>query len=152
MNNIFKKQKANLNINYHTKNDQELHLFNCTECGFHGKVISKMWIKGNEDDVIVKFIEIHPQYFKESAVIGKGFKTDGELVEELICGHCGKTGGKKPVSIALLKLHGLNPDEPIFVDAEAEYIKDEKYSFKGLLNKIKEKLINIRQRIENELD
>tara|TARA_Y100000768_G_C23559014_1_gene487290 strand:- start:37 stop:495 length:459 start_codon:yes stop_codon:yes gene_type:complete len=152
MNNTFNKKKSNVNINFKKLNDDNLDLFNCTSCGFHGKVISKIWVKGYEDDVLVRLIEIHPQYFKESHVLGGNLKRDGEMVEELICGHCGRTGGKQPVSIQLLKLHCLDPEKPHIIDADVEDIPKEKFTLKKLINKILDRFANFRKVIVNELD
>ena len=152
MNNIFNKKKPNLNINFKKLNNNDPVLFNCTSCGFHGKVISKIWVKGFEDDVLVRLIEIHPQYFKESEVFGGNLKRDGELIEEFICGHCGRTGSKQPVSIELLKLHGLDPEKTHIIDAEVEDIPKEKVTLRKLINRILKRFTNFRKGIVNELD
>ena len=147
MNNKTNK-KPNININFQTKNEKVMKLFNCTKCGFHAKVISKIFIKDHEENCLVRLLEMHPQYHKVAEVLEDNLKTDGEVVEELICGFCGKLGGKKPISVEMLKIYGLDPDMPI-IDGE---IIEEKQKFgkiknifktiKNKLNKIKEALIN----------
>ena len=103
----FKKMNMQLRFPKDSKPNDPIDLFNCHKCGFHQKVMSKMWIDGYEEEFILQFKEISPT--KEILVhtIGKGFKRDGELKEELTCGMCGSIGRMLPVPEDILDMFGV---------------------------------------------
>tara|TARA_Y100001935_G_C17265438_1_gene488899 strand:+ start:206 stop:577 length:372 start_codon:yes stop_codon:yes gene_type:complete len=108
-----KGEKRNMMLNYQPakqKGEKQIKLFNCHQCGFHEKVMSKMWIEGYEDDVIVQCKSIHPNYVKIEFISNEHLKNDGKIVEELTCGMCGTVGKMLPVTGEILRMFGFQVD------------------------------------------
>ena len=106
-----KSEKRNMMLHYRSaeqSGERLLKLFNCHQCGFHEKVLSKMWIEGYEDEFIIQCKSIHPNFFKVDFVFGDGFKRDGKIIEELLCGVCGTSGQMLPVTDEVLRMFGFS--------------------------------------------
>ena len=108
-----KSNKPNFKLDYpKTLNNSKIEcvdLFNCFDCGFHGQVISKIWIKGFEDDFIIQLKDIRPEgTFVDMQIDKRKLKSDGEIVEEHICGKCSRPGIIQPVPKEILEMHGFD--------------------------------------------
>jgi len=108
------KNLGNINFNFETvdaddeSNIELIELFYCHECGFHSKVISVMWIEGDETNTITQLKNIKPGKTEFVEKINQTiFKKEGKLIEENICGNCGKTGSIKTVPKTILELQGV---------------------------------------------
>ena len=67
---------------------------------------------------------------------------DGKICEELMCGHCGRVGSRKSVSVELLKVFGLDPNEKYEdEDTEEESVEEKEENPQGIINKIKSKIL-----------
>ena len=140
--NLKNKPKHNTALNFNSKAEKSITLFNCIKCGFHAKVMSKIWVEGNENEFVIRLLEIHPQYEKVVEVIGEKINADGKICEELMCGHCGRVGSRKSVSVELLKVFGLDPNEKYEdEDTEEESVEEKEEKPKGIINKIKSKIL-----------
>lgn len=129
------KPKKNISLNY-TKQGFTTNLFNCFDCGFHSKAISKIWIKNHDNDFLIQLISIHPETgLKRKQVEDKKLKYDGELIEELICGKCGKIGSIQPVPDDVLRAYGYK------VPSKKNVIENEKIRKTILLLKKLKRLI-----------
>ena len=86
-----------------------IKLFNCHKCGFHSKSISKFFIKGYEDDFIVQLISLHPEKPQKTIELdSRKLMNEGELIEEVTCGICGKPGSIENVPEEILNAFGFN--------------------------------------------
>ena len=120
-----KENKKNMLLHYRPvekKAKEPIKLFNCHECGFHEKVISKMWIDGYEDECIVQFKSIHPNFFRVDFIFGESFKMDGKVIEELSCGICGFPGQMLPVADEVLEMFGFSRKR-VKVKSKAKVLK-----------------------------
>ena len=112
------QSKKNLSFNFKkiesiSKGEHEqqnlIKLFNCHKCGFHSKAISKFFIKGFEDDFFVQLISLHPEKPQKTINLdSRKLTNEGELIEELTCGICGKPGSIESVPEELLQAFGFN--------------------------------------------
>ena len=105
---MIKKAKKNITLNFEKSSDNlNTNLFNCFNCGFHGNVISKVWVIGNDEEFIVQLLTIHPESgLKINHIDTKKIDMDGEMMEDLICGICGNPGQIEPVPNDILKAYG----------------------------------------------
>ncbi|MBS82957.1 MAG: hypothetical protein CMD65_02350 [Gammaproteobacteria bacterium] len=107
------KESQNREMNYKKKSERSeetVNLFNCPVCGFHSMVIAKYWVKGFESDVSINFISIHPE--KETTTTNINtvpLNSDGELIDEYICGKCGIIGNMESVPYYILEVYGYSP-------------------------------------------
>mgnify|MGYP003979034075 CR=1 FL=1 len=103
----FKKSKGENTAFNEQKNS--VKLFNCHKCGFHCKAISKKYVKGFEDDFIVQLISLHPEKpQKITDLDSKKLMNDGELIQEVTCGICGKPGTLESIPEEILLAFGFN--------------------------------------------
>lgn len=132
-----KKSQGNKNMSYQRSKDPSrfMSLFNCFKCGFHETVIVKLWIKGYEDDYIVRLHTIHPEKEeKVENIVGEKLSNDGTLVVESICGKCGKVGSIENVPNDIIELYGYIPKP-----SETEKSKKKSNIFSRLIKKRKKK-------------
>ena len=106
---MFEKfKKMNMKLSFPEEKQNLTDLFNCPKCGFHQKVIAKIWIKGFQDDFIIQCKIINPNHEKVVLSLGKSLKRDGKMLEELICGICGSNGQMLPVTDEILNIYGMS--------------------------------------------
>ena len=107
-----KSAKKNLNFNYPKTEDNGedfIRLFNCYKCGFHSKAISKIYIKGYEDDFIIQLLSFHPEKPVEKIDIEpRKLKNDGILIKDISCGICGKPGKIESIPKDILEAFGFS--------------------------------------------
>ena len=83
-------------------------LFHCHKCGFHAKVISLIWIEGYEEDFAAYLKHIKPGKTEFVEKINNVMiPKEGKLVEEILCGNCGRSGQIVPLPKTLLQIHGI---------------------------------------------
>ena len=132
-----KKRNSELNYNVNRyDHDNFVNLFNCSDCGFQAKVISKKWIKGSEDEVVVHIQHIHPEGDTLLCIIDdKKLSNDGEVLEELICGACGKNGRMENVPKHVLRLNGFTLEAAVKNEEEQGVITDKNKKNNSVTNK-----------------
>ena len=129
-----------MDLNFKKDKDQnKMYLFfNCDTCGFHELVIEKYWIKGDIDNFILCIKEVHPSYERVIKTVGDGFKTDGVLCTEYICGKCKSVGNMLPVPGFALNMLGYEtPGRKI--DKESKNQNRLLENIKSLFSKNKDK-------------
>ena len=122
------QSKKNLSFNFkpeeraakgEVEHQNLIKLFNCFKCGFHSKAISKFYIKGFENDFIIQLISLHPEKPQKTIDLdSRKLMNEGELIEEVTCGICGKPGTIESVPGELLQAFGFNVLRDTKVDSD----------------------------------
>ena len=101
--------KTNRNFYYKTnsKEDNSVYLFNCPVCGFHPKVINITYLKNDDENANVQLINVEPNKQEVKHTLQSNINTDGEIVDENLCGKCGISGHIEEVSKKVLDILGM---------------------------------------------
>ena len=89
------------------KDNDQVSLFNCPTCGFHPRVINVTYLKGDDQNVNIHLINIDPNKQEVKHTLKKDINTDGEVIDENLCGKCGMSGTIEKVSKKMLEILGM---------------------------------------------
>ena len=106
--------KKNLNMRIRLPRDENCFnekiatftLFHCGICGVHENAYMICEAVGNDEDKMIKILEIFPGKFTIKEVIGS-LPCSSELNESLFCGKCGFSGSWTDVPEMVLEENGI---------------------------------------------
>jgi|TARA_B100001971_G_C18247554_1_gene575488 hypothetical protein len=97
----------NLQSNAEKTPAREYSLFHCPSCGIHPQVICETHVRGFDDFIQIRLINILPENEEIICVLGDKLPGDVETYDTLICGLCGKPGHIENVPEFVLSMHGI---------------------------------------------
>ena len=86
---------------------KEYPLFHCPSCGIHPQVICQTHVKGFDEIIQVRLLNIFPHGEEIIFIMGDQLPGDVETFENLICGVCGKAGHRENVPEVILVANGI---------------------------------------------
>jgi hypothetical protein len=115
-NSIHQPDNINWDINLPSNTEnvlkREYSLFHCFYCGIHPQVICETHVKGFNDFIQIRLINILPNSEEIMFVLGDQLPKDVETIDYLFCGVCGKPGHMEDVPEFILIANGIiKPNE-----------------------------------------
>ena len=104
-------------------------LFHCGVCGVHENAYLVCEAVGNDEDKMIKILEILPGKFTIKEVIGS-LPCGSEISETLFCGKCGLSGSWDDVPEMVLEEYGIE----IFDDEDEEVVEEDVQDMVDVIN------------------